>query len=520
MERFLNRHKSRIVGSISGFDRMRFTGTLRWMAHVDGMGKFLNSQGVLLKHFGPYVEQLSDKIKQRASSIAQTHGRPVQYVASSSESKEDLALQIAQRDGIQEGLIGVLTCVEPCQSFAIEKNKKQKQLRLVSRWRKCLHLYFYWLDRDYGLMHLRLQTWAPFTIQVCINGREWLARQLDKHGIGYEKHDNCFTRIDDLDTAQQFFHRLDQQSWAGWLHRLAVRIHPFLSSKSALLFKPYYWSLSQSEYATDILFRDPSGLQQIYPSLLQHAIHHFHSQDVLRFLGRRIQNRFEGEIRSHMGSRVEGVRIKHWVEENSIKMYDKAGSVLRIETTINNTTRFKVRRRVTRRSQKTLAWVKMRKGVVDIRRRVEVCQGANARYLDALAVVADSTPSHRVLDPVCQPVLRHNRRFRPLRPTNPDDSRLFQQILSGQHLLQGIRNSDLRRAIFPEHEQDPAQRRRASGRITRSLQLLRSHALLYRVPKTNYYRITKKGHIVMATALQFRITDMALFAAGKTVQKN
>lgn len=513
MERFLDRHQDRIVGSISGFDRMRFTGTLRWMAHVDGMGKFLNSQGVLLKNFAAYIETVSEQIKQYAYGIAEAKGRPVEYLASSSESKEDIAIKIAERDGIQQGLVCVLTCVEPCQSFDIQKNKKKKQLKLVGRWRKCLHLYFYWLDPNYGLMHLRLQSWAPFTIQVCINGREWLARELDREGIGYEKHDNCFTRVDNLERAQQLFAHLDQQGWAGWLEKLAAHIHPFLRGKSDLHFKPYYWSLGQSEYATDILFRDAASLKQIYPALLQHAIHHFHCKDVLRFLGRRIHGRFEGEIRSHMGSRVEGVRIKHWVEENSIKMYDKAGSVLRIETTINNPRRYKVRRRVTRHGQKKMAWVKMRKGVVDIRRRVEVCRGANARYLDALAVVQDSTPSHRVLDPVCQPVVRNNRHFRPLRPTNPDDSRLFQQILSGEYLLQGIRNRDLRCALFPQHEADPDQRRRASGRITRSLQLLRSHELIYRVPKTNYYRTTKKGHTVMATALQFRITDMALLAA-------
>ena len=513
MERFLNRHKDRIVGSISGFDRMRFTGTLRWMAHVDGMGKFLNSQAVLLKNFGTYIEKVSEEIKQYAYRVAEAKDRPVQYLASSSDSKEDVAMKIAERDGIRDGLVCVLTCVEPCQSFAIKKDKKQKQLKLVGRWRKCLHVYFYWLDSDYGLMHLRLQTWAPFTIQVCVNGREWLARQMDRAGIGYEKHDNCFTRIDDLERAQQLFTLLDQQAWAGWLEKLAAGIHPFLRGKSDLLFKPYYWSLGQSEYATDILFRDSSVLKEIYPALLQHAIHHFGCKDVLRFLGRRINGRFEGEIRSHMGCRVEGVRIQHWVEENSIKMYDKAGSVLRIETTINKPARYKVRRRVTRHGQKKMAWVKMRKGVVDIRRRVEVCRGANARYLDALAVAGDSTPSHRVLDSVCRPVVHDKRRFRPLRPTNPDDSQLFQQILSGEHLLQGLRNRDLRRALFPQHEGDPDNRRRASGRITRSLQLLRSHELIYRVPKTNYYRITKKGHTVMATALQFRITDMALLAA-------
>ena len=510
MERFLHRHKDRIAGSISGFDRMRFTGTLRWMAHVEGMGKFLNSQGVLLKDFGTYVERLSEQIKQHGYGIAEAKGRPVQYVASSSESKEDIALEIAERDGIQQGLICVLSCVEPCQSFGIEKDKTKKQLKLIARWRKCLHLYFYWLDVEYGLMHLRLQTWAPFTIQVCINGREWLARQMDRRGIGYEKHDNCFTWIQDIPAAQQLFTTLDQQAWAGWLEKLACGIHPFLRRKSGLRFKPYYWSLSQSEYATDVIFNRSYALNQIYPALLQYAIHHFHCKDVLRFLGRRITGRFEGEIRSHTGSRVEGVRIKHWVEENSIKMYDKAGSVLRIETTINNPRRYKVRRRVTRHGRKTMTWVRMRKGVVDIRRRVEVCQSANARYLDALAIVGDSTPSHRVLDPVSQPVITSKRRFRALRPISPDDSRLFRHVLSGQHLLQGFRNCDLRQALFPHCMDDPVHRRRASGRVTRSLQLLRSHGLIYRVPKTNYYRINKKGYAVMTTAVQFRLTDIAL----------
>lgn len=510
MERFLRRHESRVVGIISGFDRMRFTGTLRWMAHVEGMGKFLNSQGVLLKNFGTYIEQVSEQLKAHAYRIAESKRRPVQYVASSTESKERIAMAIAERDGIDEGLIAVLSCVEPCQSFAIKKDRTRKQLKLVGRPRKCLHLYFYWLDRDYGLIHLRLQTWAPFTIQVCINGREWLARQMRREKIGFEKHDNCFTRIDDVERAQELLDRLTGQSWAGWLEKLATGIHPFLRRKSGLHFKPYYWSVSQSEYATDVLFGDPSSLQDIYPALLKHAIHHFRSKDVLRFLGRRINCLFEGEIRSHMGSRVEGVRIKHWVQENSIKMYDKAGSVLRIETTINNTRRYKVRRRVTRHGRKILTWVRMRKGVVDIRRRVEVCRSANGRYLDALAVVGDSTPSHRVLDSVSQPVTCGKRHYRALRPISPADSRLFQHILSGENLLQGFRNSDLRLALFPDSDIDPQQRPRSSARVTRCLQLLRAHGLIYRVPKTNYYRLNKKGHIVMTTALQFRVTDVAL----------
>ncbi len=512
MERFLDRHKDRILGSISGFDRMRFTGTLRWMAHVDGMGKFLNSQGVLLKNFGAYIETVSERIKQYAYRIAEAKGRPVEYVASSSESKEDIAIKIAERDGIQQGLVCVLTCVEPCQSFAIKKNKKKKQLELVGRWRKCLHLYFYWIDRDYGLMHLRLQTWAPFTIQVCINGREWLARQLDRKSIGYQKHDNCFTRIDNLARARQLFDGLDQQGWAGWLEKLAAHIHPFLRGKSDLHFKPYYWSLGQSEYATDILFRDAASLKEIYPALLQHAIHHFHCKDVLRFLGRRINGRFQGEIRSHMGCRVEGVRVKHWVEENSIKMYDKEGSVLRIETTINQPRRFRVRRWTTHHGQRRLGWLPLRQGVADLPRRVEISRAANQRYLQALAAVGLPQPVARLFDRVSRRVSRDGRPYRPLRPLTPPEAAVFRVVLNGAFHVQGFRNPDLRLALWPS-QRDPQERRRASGRATRWLRLLRAHGLIRKVSGTRYYRVTEQGHRLMTTALQLRETDLARLAA-------
>src|SRR5262245_42610582 len=116
MERFLRRHQSRLVGSLSGFDRMRFQGTLRSICHVEGMSKFLSSERVLLKDFGRYIEGLSEQIKDRARHIAEKAGRPLEYLASSQKSKEDVALGIAQRDGIEEGLICVLSCVEPCQT--------------------------------------------------------------------------------------------------------------------------------------------------------------------------------------------------------------------------------------------------------------------------------------------------------------------------------------------------------------------------------------------------------------------
>lgn len=506
MKRFLKRHEGRITGTLSGFDRMLFRGTLRSIAHVSGLEVFLYSQHVWFKDFSAYVISLSEGIIEQAKQTASKLGRPYQYLPSSKESKEELARQIRERDNIKAGLICVFACVEPCQSFDLRKDKATKHLQLVSKERKCLHLYFYYQDREFGLMHVRLQTWLPFTIQVCLNGREWLARQMDRAGITYTQRDNCFTYISDLKRAQQLMDRLTERRWGKFLDALAQKVNPWIHPRTGLDVRSYYWSIRQGEYATDVMFRSAAKLAEIYPLLLRHAMFQFSSEEVMRFLQRRTDRRFAGEASSDLQRRLEGIRVKHRVEENSIKMYDKQGSVLRIETTINNPRRFRVHRPGICRGQKLMKWLPMRKGIADIRRRVELSRAANARYLDALSVVGVETPSYRLLDRVNHAVQKVKRRYRALRPISPDDASLFQAILHGHHSLQGFRNRDLRKIL------GTADPKNTSARISRLLALLRAHKLIYKVFKTNYYRITRKGHQVMATALKFRQPEIALLA--------
>lgn len=510
MERFVKRYADRIEGSIAGFDRILFKGNLSSICHVEGLELFLSSQRVLLKDYSAFVQRLSKRLKEWAEQMAAESGRPLIHLNSPKQSKEEFVREIIARDQITEGLICILTCVEPCRSFSIRGDRVSKQTRLVGETRQCQHLYFYFLDHEFGLLHVRLQTWLPLTIQVCVNGREYLARQMFQAGISYRQADNCFTAISDLQRAQQLSDQLVQRKWRPFLDALARRVNPWLDRKGELVLKPYYWTIRQGEYATDILFRDTPTLAEIYPALVQHAMQHFHTEDVLRFLGRKSHSINSGEVKSVLARRIEGVRVKHWVHENSIKMYDKQGSVLRIETTINNPKRFRVRRRLT--SHGPFKWLSLRKGIADIRRRVQLSRAANERYLEALAVVGEPTPSHKLLDKVSVAVIRGRRRFRALRPVSPEDSRLFQALLDGKFLIQGIRNKELRQQLFPTTA-DPLQQRQLAGRITRWLTLLKSHNLIYRVAKTNYYRLTKLGHEVMTTATKFRDSNIALLAA-------
>jgi hypothetical protein len=513
MWRFMERHAAAVVGVLSGFDRVLFRGTLRSLSYLKGFDTFLNVHRVLYKDFGKFVERLSDRVKQHAREFAERHHRPLVYLQSAAVSKEDVARRIAQRDGIRQGLVCVLSCVEPCQTFALHKNRQTKHLDLVPAKRKCLFFYFYFLDREFGLMHVRLQTWLPMPIQVCLNGREYLARRLDRAGIGYEKRDNCFTRIDDLPRAQRMLDDLETRDWTAFLNAFARRLNPWLNGKNPLDLHGYYWTIRESEYATDVMFASPQALAQIYPSLTRHAMEHFSCRDVMRFLGRRTNCRFSGEASSNLKQRIEGVRVKHWVEENSIKMYDKEGSVLRVETTLNNPRRFRVRRAATRKGERCTGWVPMRKSVADLRRRVEICRAANERYFEALGVVGEPSPTRHLTDPVSRRITRDGRPYRALRPIDPKEAQLFAVLLDAKFLLQGFRNRDLRQRLRPDSQRDPTVRKQASGQIGRILRLLRAHGLIRKISATSYYRVTLKGQTLMTTALALRDCNVAALAA-------
>src|SRR5712671_1524069 len=197
MNEFIARHAQGIAGVLSGFDRLVFRGTLRPISYPEGMMGYLSGHSVRLTGFGRHVLQVSERLKQACKAQAKAEGRPVKYLASGAESKEELARGVVERDKIEEGLVCVLSCVETCRTFDVYRNREKRKLELVSRIRKCLFLYQYWMHREFGFLSARIQTWFPFSVQVCLNGREWLARQMDRAGMKYVRQDNCFPWVQD-----------------------------------------------------------------------------------------------------------------------------------------------------------------------------------------------------------------------------------------------------------------------------------------------------------------------------------
>jgi len=510
---FIARHAKAVIGTLCGFDRLVFRGTLRLLAHRGGMMNYLASVGVLLKDFKDHAMAMSERLKEASVAEAQHSGRPVRYLLSTAIKKEEVARQIARTDGIDHGLICVLRAVEPCLSYEVVKKRREGVIDLEPRRRKCLHLYHYQNHPQFGFMHARIQTWFPFAIQVCINGREWLARMMDEAGLAYARRDNCFVWLQDPAAAQQLMGQQLNTAWPKALDAVAGSLNPAHAAMFAARPIDYYWTTYQSEWASDILFRDAQALAQLYPRYVHHGLTTFLSPDVMRFLGHKVplSGRLPGNLKkdvvSDFKARPEGVRIKHRLGGNSIKMYDKQGSVLRIETTINDAADFKTYRKPEGKPQAPLRWHVMRKGITDLNRRAAVSQAANVRYLDALASVEDTTSLGQLADRLCRPVQRKGRRFRALNPYAPADAELLQAISRGEFNLNGLRNRDLRQLLFGDAPACQQQQRRQAAAVSRKLALLRAHGLIKKVSGTHRYHLTTDGRTIVTALLTARSTS-------------
>lgn len=487
--------------------------TLRPLYQPSLMMRYLSRVGVLLKEFAGFAADWTERVRSAAHQLAKQSGRPLTHLQGSSQRKELLAREQARRDGLSEGLIGIWSVVEPCLTYFVRRDREQKKLVLRLDPGKCLHYYFYMLHEQLGLLHLRLQTWFPFTLHACINGRHWLGRQLDKAGMDYVQRENCFTWIEDVPKAQALARGQLQSSWPVLLQPLVEQCHPHAAQLCQPLGLSYYWSVTESEYATDVMFKSPAALARLYPALIRQGIQHFGSTDVLRFLGHKtpangqVHGNHQGEILSSLKRRPEGLRLKHQANGNSIKLYDKQGSVLRIETTLNRPHQFRVYRASERDPQSSKRWQVLRKGIGDLHRRAEICEAANSRYLEALASVRAGQSAGDLARAVCRPVKQHGRRYRALNPWSETDAALLQVINRGEWALSGFRNRDLRAALYPR-QSDLAQQRRQSGRVSRALALLRAHGITKKVSGSYRYQLTTEGRRTVSALLAARQADV------------
>jgi hypothetical protein len=492
------RYGDRIAGVLSCYDRIVITGTVPVICYAEGMTRFLHSRGIRIFDYPQFAQTLRDRVRDVAASLAETADITIEHIAKSHVRKEEVVARVLAQRGDHPGLVHIVSAMEACDSYRPWHDKASGKTFVRPDSGKCLHYYFYFMDADLGLIYLRVPTWCPFRLQFYCNGHSWLARQLAAEGIDYTMADNAFVRIADWQRAQTLADALSPDLLHRTLDGYAAQCCPV----SDVFGQTYHWSLMQVEYATDLAFRSTTTLGPLYEQLVRQSVLSVKAEQVASFLGRHVTPQLAQEIGSQFSTRIEGTCIKHRFGKSSIKMYDKCGIVLRIETTANDVSFFKHHRKVEHRDglpTRELAPVKKSiYSLIDLR---GILLGCNRRYLSHLSSLDDFSAGVRALDRLTRPHKVEEKTVKGINFFEPGESALLRALQNPRVNISGIRRGDL----LPDLDMF------SPNRLSRQLRRLLDLGAIKRVTGTYRYYLTKAGRA--ATAAARRLTAATIIPA-------
>ena len=493
MLELIKRLGKKVVGVLSCFDRIILSGTIPEIRYAAGMEKVLRRNGFRIFDFVKWAKPFNEKIRENAERLAKENGLKIQHLRIRKNRKDEMVKKIIKKRGDHPGLVHIFSVMETCRTYKSWYDKAKGEPLLKPDKGYCLHYYFYFIDEQLGLCHMRVPTWAPFRLQFYFNGHNLLANQLRKSGIEFTKVENVFLNIADFKRAQVKADRFPVRTLKRLLSRYTRQFCPVAR------YFPYDWGIMQAERATDIVFLRQTELKPFYERLVRTAIHAVKAENVATFLGRKLTANFQDELGNKFHTRIEGSRILHHMGPVSIKMYDKLGIVLRIETTVNDVSFFKHYRKVEHRDGTSeMKFAPMKKTMFSLPALQELTTASNRRYLDFLSTLDDPSSGYHALEQISRRVRNGARSYRGFNLFDGEDLDLFEAIVRGEFMISGFRNRDLRSVLQGKN----------AGQVGRMLKRLRTHKLIKRVGKTYKYYLTKLGRRVIAAALIVRELEL------------
>jgi hypothetical protein len=479
------RYSEHLAGVLSCYDRILITGTLPNVCFAGGMTSFLYQKKIPIFGYANFAMALRERVREQAHAIAAKAGIAIEHIAKRHIRKEEVVAKILAERGTHPGLVHVISAMESCNTYKPRLDKQAGTLSLRPDYGKCLHYYFYFIDKELGLIHLRVPTWCPFQLQFYCNGHSWLARKLAAAGIGFTQADNTFTRIDDFARAQELADELSPVHLHRILNRYANLGCPVLDAFE----ETYHWSLTQVEYSTDLVFRSPAILKALYEQLCRQAVLSVKAEHIATFLSHKLPPHLVAEVGSQFSTRIEGTCIKHRYGKCSVKMYDKFGLVLRLETTTNDVSFFKHHRKVEHRDKPaTRQLAPVKKSIYSLHDLRDILLGCNKRYLAFLSTLDDFSAGVRALNKVTRPRSAKGKSVKPINFFSPTDQSLLRALLRPGFNIAGVRRSDLVSLVA---ELSPSA-------LSRHLARLRHIGIIRRINGTYRYYLTRIGRAAVA----------------------
>lgn len=464
-----DKYADKIYGIITCYDRVIIQGYIPNWSHAEAMTTYMKLNGIRIFDYPSFSQPLTEQVRQNAETIAKENWIEIEFIRKLHAFRKDDRIQkIIAETGKTEGLIHIFSAMECCNTYKPWHDKTTGKTFLKFDQSKCLHYYFYFIDRELGLCYLRVPTWPPFRLQFYMNGHNLLAHKLDKKQIVYRMQDNAFLEISDIETAQKLSDRINPEGLHKVLDVFARRYSPVPES----LGLGYTWTVQQIECATDIMFRKQEYLEPLYDEIIRTAIFTVKPDNIATFLGQRITYNCTKEIGTNYNQRILGTRIKHHMGDVSIKMYDKFGCVLRIESTCNDISTFRVEREVQHRD-----------GTSDIRKAPL-----------KISSFDDHSSGRKKLDDVSRSQKEKERSYRGFNFFDSRDLSVLEAISRGEYMTFGMQGKNIREhlpGITP-------------SAMTRIFKRLTVHGLIEKIPGTYKYLITSLGKEIIAAGLTIK----------------
>lgn len=460
------------------------------ISYAEGMTSYMYGHKEKIFDYPRFAEPMKAVIKENADRIAKEHHIEIEFIRKGNIRKEEVVKKRLKERGGHPGIVHILSAMEQCPSYQPWHDKKTGKTFLKPSQSKCLHYYFYFIDKQLGYGYVRVPTWCPFRLQIYINGHDLLSRQLKTEGIAHTMLDNSFDSIADVARAQQLADEIAVENIHRKLDEFAWKFCPVYKQ----LKLRYHYTIMQAEYATDIVFKKQQDLQTIYSELITTAIHTVKPDNIATFLGRKLDNRYGGEAGNNYNIRLEGSRIKHSMGAASIKMYDKFQKILRIETTINNVNFFKHYREVVHRDGTTsMQMATLKKSIYSLPLLKDNLKASNNRYLEFISAFDNKETGYKRLEKITQTTEVSNRNYRGFNFFSKDDLAILHAIIRGEFNIQGFRNKHLRTFLNT-----------SSNKVSRVIKRLWSHGLIKKAKDCYKYYVTKLGKecIIMAEKIK------------------
>lgn len=470
-------------------DRIVISGTSIDIGHHDAMRHYCRSHHIDEFYLAAWARPLTDRIRTLAEEAACHSGKEMVDCNKYRGRKDDYVKEVLASQVWEYGIpIAVFKSMENCRSFYRSQSKMAAMVKgspCYLRQSKCLHYYIYFVDRILGLVCMRIQSYAPFSVQYIINGHDVLARLMDQHKIAYTQDGNCFTSISDHSAAQELANTITGPFLLSRIEKLSRKHIPL----DDILPNWYRFCVRQVEFSTDIYAGGgQDNIDRMRNVVLQLCLQN--PDEVLSYITQPQRTIKSPEMRmrhNHLGSCV-----KFFHKTTSIKAYHKNNTIIRIETTSYDLRKITATRTVRHRDGSTSVERRpLTRALADIQLFFTYARLANNRLRERLVDYWAQSYPKKALQTMSKKTSDKSCSYSGMNFFSERDCSVLNAVSSPQFDIAGFKRGDL---IAAHMALTPSQ---ASYAIRR----LKAHHIIKRENNSNRYFLTKKGRSACASSV-------------------